>query len=268
MSRQDFAACLIVGCTAIFPLAARAQQFGAADALYNSGVEAYFRGRSAEAESSFSSLMRVDPNDPRAHYFRALSFMRQGREVEARSDMEIGAQLEARSPHRFDIGKTLERVQGPSRLLLEQYRSRARIAASINPPQGAVRAPDTAMLRERRVVPLDEFARPGEPQSVPVPEAAPEKPPQSITPPAAAQPKPTSESNAAPAGSENPFGDDSAAEAAPKSQPKTALPKAPPAKPAAAEPPPAKAPVPPAPKPAAPAPAPKPSAEDAENPFQ
>src|SRR4029079_3725986 len=108
MSRYIFAACLVVGCNSIFPLTARAQQFGAADALYSSGVEAYFRGCSAEAESSFSSLMSVDPNDPRAHYFRALSLMRQGREDEARSDMEIGAQLEARSPYRFDIGKTLE----------------------------------------------------------------------------------------------------------------------------------------------------------------
>ena len=160
MSRHKFAACLILGCTAVFPLAARAQQFGAADALYSSGVEAYFRGCSAEAESSFSNLMTVDPNDPRAHYFRALSLMRQGREHEARSDMEIGAQLEARAPNRFDIGKTLERVQGPSRLLLEQYRSRARVAASMNPPRGAVRAPDTVVLREQRVVPLDEFPRP------------------------------------------------------------------------------------------------------------
>lgn len=268
MSRHTFAACLVVGCTAIFPLAVRAQQFGAADALYSNGVQAYFRGCSAEAESSFSSLMGVDPNDPRAHYFRALSLMRQGREDEARSDMEIGAQLEARSPNRFDIGKTLERVQGPGRLLLEQYRNRARTLASMNPPRGALRSPDTAVLREQRVVPLDEFSRPGEPRSMPVPEVAPTPPPQAIVPPAAAQPKPASGFNAPPAGAENPFGDDSAPGAAPKSQPKDAQPETPPAKPAAVEPPRAKAPIPPAPKPAAPAPTPKPSAQDAENPFQ
>jgi hypothetical protein len=265
MSRHKFAACLIVGCTAIVPLAARAQQFGAADALYSNGVEAYFRGCSAEAESLFSSLMSVDPNDPRAFYFRALSLMRQGREDEARSDMEIGAQIEARSPNRFDIGKMLERVQGPTRLLLEQYRTRARASASMNPPRGAVRSPDAAVLRERRVVPLDEFSRPGEPQSVAAPE--PTTPPPTFAPPADAQPKPTTEWNAPPAtDAGNPFGDDSAAGAATKSQPKTAQPKTPPAKTAAPEPPPAKAPLPPAPKPAAPAP--KASDKDSVDPFQ
>jgi hypothetical protein len=262
MSRHNFAACLIVGCTAFVPFAARAQQFGAADTLYSNGVEAYFRGCSAEAESLFSSLMSVDPNDPRAFYFRALSLMRQGREDEARSDMEIGAQIEARFPHRFDIGKMLERVQGPTRLLLEQYRTRARASASMSPPLGAVRSPDAPVLRERRVVPLDEFSRPGEPQSVVAPE--PTAPPTTFAPPADAPPKPASESNAAPAtDAGNPFGDDAAA---PKSQPKTAQPKTPPAKAAAPEAPPAKAPLPPAPKPAAPAP--KASDKDSADPFQ
>src|SRR5215210_1646110 len=94
MSRHNFAACLIVGCTVFIPFAARAQQFAAADALYTTGVEAYFRGRPADAESSFSRLMSVDRNDPRAYYFRALSLIAQGRDNEARSDMETGAQIE------------------------------------------------------------------------------------------------------------------------------------------------------------------------------
>ena len=252
MSRHNFAACLIVGCTAAIPLPARAQTFATADTLYSNGVEAYFRGCSSEAESSFSTLMSVDPNDPRAFYFRALSLMRQGREDEARSDMEIGAQIEARNPHRFDIGKTLQRVQGPTRLLLEQYRSRARATASMNPPLGPVRSPDTAVLRERRFIPLDEFSRNGEPHSI----AAPEPPPETVMPRAAAPPIPANDSNAATAGAGNPFGDDPAAGAAPKPAPaKAAVPNSPPAK----------APLPPAPKPAAPAP--KPAADDTENPF-
>jgi hypothetical protein len=79
MSRQSFAAWLIVGCTVVVPLAARAQQFGAADNLYSTGVQAYFGGRPIEAEASFSSLLLVDPKDPRAYYFRALSRMQKGR---------------------------------------------------------------------------------------------------------------------------------------------------------------------------------------------
>jgi hypothetical protein len=260
MSRHSFAVCLIVGCTVVVPLAARAQQFGAADNLYSTGVQTYFGGRPAEAEASFSSLLQVDPKDPRAYYFRALSRMQQGRETEARSDMEAGAQMEARSPNRFDIGKTLERVQGPMRLRLEQYRSRARTAASMNPSLGPVRAPDAAVLRERRIVPLNEFSGSGEPHSV----VAPEPPPQSITVPAAIPPLPADDLNAAPAAG-NPFGDDAAAGPAPKLPPKAAQPKTPPAKAATPKSPPAKSPTPPAPKPAAPAP--KASNDDSANPF-
>jgi hypothetical protein len=252
MSRQSFAAWLIVGCTVVVPLAARAQQFGAADNLYSNGVQTYFGGRPAEAEASFSSLLQLDPKDPRAYYFRALSRMQQGRETDARSDMEIGAQMEARSPNRFDIGKTLERVQGPTRLRLEQYRSRARTTASMNPSLGPVRAPDAAVLRERRIVPLNEFSGSGEPHSI----VAPEPPQQSITVPAAIPSLPADELNAAPTSSGNPFGDDSAAGPAPKTPPaKAATPKSPPAK----------SPIPPPPKPAAPAP--KGSNDDSANPF-
>jgi len=150
--------------------------------------------------------------------------------------------MEARSPNRFDIGKTLERVQGPMRLGLEQYRSRARTAASLNPSLGPVRAPDAAVLRERRIVPLNEFSGSGEPHSI----VAPEPPPQSITVPAAIPPMPADDLNAAPTAG-NPFGDDSAVGPAPKSQPKAAQSKTPPAKAATPKSPPAKLPIPPAP---------------------
>src|SRR5204862_4342118 len=136
------------------------------------------------------------------------------------SDMEFGAQMEAHSPYRFDIGKILERVQGPTRLLLEQYRSRARTAASMNPSLGPVRAADAAVLRERRIVPLDEFSGSGEPHSIIAPEAPSAGAPAAITPPNPTPPLPANDFNAAPAGSGNPFGDDAAAAPAPKSQPK------------------------------------------------
>src|SRR5215216_1353529 len=121
MNRYKFAAGLIVGCIAAVPLLAQAQSSDVAGELYGKGVQAYFRGCSPDAGTAFSDVLRVDPKDPRAYYFRALSLMQQGREEEARSDMQIGAQLEARYPYRFDMGKTLERVQGPTRLVLEQY---------------------------------------------------------------------------------------------------------------------------------------------------
>jgi hypothetical protein len=248
MSRSTFVAGLILGCTSLVPVTAHAQQFGAPETLYSDAVQAYFRGCSAEAEALFSSLAGVDPNDPRAFYFRALSLMAQGREDEARSDMEIGAQIEARFPTRFDIGKTLERVQGRDRLLLERYRSQARQAALANPPLGAVRSPDTGVLRERRIVPLDEFSREGVPQSF----IAPQAPPQNLAPPARATNPPTAVPTAGPSASPpaNPFNDDTATPDS-KSQPKTPSTKLAPKTPPAA------APVPPAPKPSG----------DMENPF-
>jgi hypothetical protein len=236
MSRYKFAASLLVACTAVVPLTAHAQGSDVAGESYSIGVQSYFRGSLAEAETSFSNVIRVDPKDPRAYYFRALSLMQHGREDEARSDMQIGAQVEARYPYRFDIGKTLERVQGPTRLMLEQYRSRARAAAGMNPPVGPVRAPDTAVLRERRVVPLEEFSHSGQPNSIVAPEI--------MAPPAAPAKTPAVNSSPAEAAQFNPFNDEGANEPAPKTQR-----KAPPAKaPTVETPPSAKAITPPAPK--------------------
>src|SRR4051812_39222737 len=111
--KYQFTFSFVVGCCAILPTGVSAQEFGAAATLYSNGVQDYFRGNSADAEASLSSLIRIDPNDPRAFYFRAFTRWQQGREGDARADMQRGAQLEAGSPNRFDVGKTLERVQGP-----------------------------------------------------------------------------------------------------------------------------------------------------------
>src|SRR5215213_2723879 len=102
MNRHILAACLIFGCMTVISSAACAQESHPADSLYNRGVQAYFRGSSAEADSSLSRLKQVDPTDPRAYYFRALSLMQQGREGEARAEMELGAHMEAQYPFRFD----------------------------------------------------------------------------------------------------------------------------------------------------------------------
>lgn len=176
-----------------------------AAALYESGVEAYFSGQLGAADSYLTRAIAANPNDPRSYYFRGLSKMREGRSMEARGDMQIGAALEAKLPNRFDIGKTLERVQGSSRLVLEEYRATARRNSAMNPPQGPVRSPDTAVLRERRVVPLEEFGRPGEPHTVAMPEV--QVVDLAPVPPAAA--KAVGAPAIAPAAApDNPFGDD------------------------------------------------------------
>jgi len=98
--------------------------------FYSLGVHAYFSGQSSRAEEFLSRALSVDPQDPRAYYFRGLSRLRQGRSPEARSDMQIGASIEAQQLNRFAVGQALERVQGGDRILLEQYRQTGRRAES------------------------------------------------------------------------------------------------------------------------------------------
>jgi hypothetical protein len=89
---------------------------------YTQGVHAFFAGRSSQADDLLSRALAIDPDDPRVYYFRGLARLRMGRGNEARTDMQIGASLEAQQPGRFSIGHALERVQGGDRLLLERYR--------------------------------------------------------------------------------------------------------------------------------------------------
>ncbi len=59
-----------------------------------------------------------------------MCLLRQGRSDEARGDMQLGASVEAQRPGRFGVGAALERVQGPERLMLEQYRRAGQLAAA------------------------------------------------------------------------------------------------------------------------------------------
>jgi hypothetical protein len=192
-----------------------------AASYYEAGVNAFFAGRTDEAESRLSEAISYDPSDPRAYYFRAFALARQGRCAEARGDMMTGAQMEATSPRQAAIGSALERIQGPNRLMLEAIRRQARLEAGVasgvatGASQNAIVLPgEENTLRQRRVVPIDEFLRPGGPRTFtePAPQVTNEIPPQA---PAATMPaaKPA-ESTAAPAkqaqpAASNPFGDDS-----------------------------------------------------------
>jgi hypothetical protein len=252
MSLYKSALCIFVVWAASAPFAVQAQNFGAAENLYNEGVQAYFSGRSSQTDSYFSQLIAVTPNDPRPYYFRSLARLRQGRQSEARADMQAGANVEARLPNRYAVGRSLERVQGPGRLLLEQYRASARAIAATIPTPRPVAGPESGVVRERRIVPLEEFLSSGAPRSLP----ATEPEPTDTTPPATGAATPAETKAAAPATDNNPFGDDMASETAPKAPPA----KAPPAK--------AAAPAPAEPK-AAPKtpPPPKESPNTDENPF-
>ncbi|MEX2121492.1 MAG: tetratricopeptide repeat protein, partial [Pirellulales bacterium] len=105
-------------------------QSGALNELYGEGVHAYFAGDYREAHALLSKAIDSGSQDPRAYYFRGLAHIRLGRDPEARDDFAEGARLEVADADRFyNVSKSLERVQGRNRLLLERYRSDARLLA-------------------------------------------------------------------------------------------------------------------------------------------
>lgn len=246
--------------------------------LYERGVNAYFNGRAYEADTLLSEAIQWNSQDPRAYYFRAFSLLREGRVAEAQGDMLVGATLEAQSPGRQAVGSALERVQGCDRLMLEQFRRNARQSAvmqasatteSPRPAAGApapaplptppqtFKAPDAQVLRERRIVPLEELLRPGGPQTVVEEPEQPEEKPQ----PKAATSEPPAAAAPAPGAAADPFGDDTQKPKAEAEPPKAEQPKA------EVEPPATTAPkTPPQAAPAANPPATPPSKSD-ENPF-
>ncbi len=249
---------------------------------YERGVNAYFAGRTSDAEAALYEAIQSNPQDPRTYYFRALSLLRQGRSDEARGDMLTGAMLEAQAPRHFAVGSALERIQGRERLMLEQFRRDARrdarvqasganpITPIVTPTTFVQPEPDAAVIRQHRVVPLEELLRPEGPR--PVVESAP-APHSPASPPKGPEKSPSPSTSALPP-------DGSPATPSPTATP--AVPPSPPTgnpfeddsskQPAAAPAPPSASPAtPPQPAPSQPTPAVKPSttppAAEEENPF-
>ncbi|MDA1178094.1 MAG: hypothetical protein O2931_04770 [Planctomycetota bacterium] len=96
------------------------------DEFYGQGYHAYFRGDLGSAESYLTTAISEGSKDPRVFYLRGLTYLSQGKTVEADVDFHDGALLEAEGNGRL-IGKALERIQGCNRLTLEQARRAARL---------------------------------------------------------------------------------------------------------------------------------------------
>ena len=92
-----------------------------------SGMHAYHAGAYVQSVDDLTAAIDAGCQDPRAYYFRALALLEQGREDEAVADMQEGALLESGGPGGIVVGRSLERVQGRHRLMLERYRRRALI---------------------------------------------------------------------------------------------------------------------------------------------
>lgn len=153
-----------------------------------SGMHAYHSGSFQQSIDDLTAAIDAGSQDPRAYYFRALALLRQGRDDEAVADMQEGALLESGGPGGVVVGRSLERVQGRHRLLLEQYRRRALIEQQ---------ARDQRRIEQRYTEMIESE-----------PERLRQRRPEAFTPPASTEtPAPSTPAPAAPAaGNDDPFG--------------------------------------------------------------
>ncbi len=251
----------IVG-IALLLVAISAGPLAAQDAVlaqfYGSGVHQYFAGNYDRAAADLTTAIDGGSKDPRAYYFRALTSLRRGDSYSAESDLRVGASLESADVSQFyPVGKSLERVQGSDRKMLERHRAIARAEAFQRRHDRDLmryeqrRRAESQVLRSSGAVPLVKPPGPGVAQPpVPGPEPVeddpfadkPETTPAVAKPavPAAEKPavepaaeEPAADMPAEPPAAESepaadPFGDEPAADAKPAAEA--------PAEPPAAEP--------------------------------
>ena len=181
-------------------------------AAYGTGVHRYNEGQFQQSFDTLSRVVAIGTDDPRVYYFRGLAALRLGRRDEAIADFSEGADLETAGWSIRTVSRSLERVQGPDRLLLERSRSRARLAiAQAQRPAGRMSRSAGADLSGPRFSGIGGSTRaprpaptepPREPEVNPANEPMQGAPAQQ--PPAPSTPSPASKPTAKP----DPFGDD------------------------------------------------------------
>lgn len=217
---------VVVALTAVMAGSAlRAAEFAGEESLpvreaMGAGIHAYHAGDFHRAYEDLTDAVAVGAEDPRVYYFRGLAALRLGRTSEAQADFATGSDRELLSGGTRRVSQSLERVQGPDRLTLERFRSRARLGALQREREAFGRRysgiEDAASDVRRRRRPEDirpELVAPGGPltglspagiEEVPPPAAKPAAPPKPAVKPA---PKPSETFGDEPAEeSDDPFG--------------------------------------------------------------
>lgn len=138
--------------------------------MYGRGVHAFYAGNYTEAQRYLSMAIDNQIQDPRAYYFRGMVAECSGRQYDAESDWQIGAQMEASGRTNRAIGRSLARFQGSARIKLEEIRQKAKLDALAN-----------AMSRSKQ--------RYGELGVAPGATGAAPAPPTAVAPPAAVPPR-------------------------------------------------------------------------------
>ena len=104
-----------------------AQSNPEATQLYGQGVHQFNTNRYAEAITYFDQAEGMETQDPRVFFYRGLSHYRLGNEMAAVADYEKAAAMEQTVAGRsYSIPKSLQRVQGPERSIIERYRRAAK----------------------------------------------------------------------------------------------------------------------------------------------
>ena len=95
----------------------------------------YFKAQDfLTAYEKFTQCIENQSKNPSVYYFRGLTLMNLGREDDAKLDFQAGANLEICSTNdvQKQIGYDLQFVQGEIRLMLENYRTDAKLIAYQN----------------------------------------------------------------------------------------------------------------------------------------
>jgi len=92
------------------------------------GIHAFHARDYDGAYNQLTDAIEAGSDDPRGYYFRGLAALRLGRASEAQADFTTGADRETVTGSTRRVSQALERVQGPDRLTLERYRTRARLS--------------------------------------------------------------------------------------------------------------------------------------------
>ena len=176
--------------TVMWAAPARAQDAPALVEYYGDGVHAYFEGDIFDAYRLLTQAIDGGSQDPRAYYFRGMTLLRMGRQPEAEADMQAGAYLEARAPSgAYDVDRSIQRIQGRNRLLLEKVRRQVRFeVAQQRREQQSLRYEQTRrreeeVLRQQRPEAYDEAVQPAGGAETAMPPAGVLAPPSAATPP-------------------------------------------------------------------------------------
>lgn len=147
--------------------------------LYGQGVHAYFAHDHFAAVDLLTRAIDGGMNDPRAYYFRGLTLNATGRLEEAEDDFRAGAAMEARGTMGPLVARSLTRVQGTTRLQIEEVRTKGRLDAAAEMAAAAEQRYSNQQQAEAAVL-----------SAPPKPKTPPALPGRQPIPPAVAEPTP------------------------------------------------------------------------------